>query len=158
MFRKLQRKNQELNIEECKRILKDTKRGVLSVIGDEGYPYGMPLNHYYVEEEGIIYFHGGKRGHKMDALKENPKVSFCVYDEGRKEEDEWFLRFKSVIVFGKMEILEEEEKIKDIARRLSYKFTSDETYIEEEIRKDTFRTALLALHIEYMCGKEGKEC
>ncbi|MBR2068003.1 MAG: pyridoxamine 5'-phosphate oxidase family protein, partial [Solobacterium sp.] len=154
----LQRKNQELSIEECKSILKDTKRGVLSVIGDEGYPYGMPLNHYYVEEEGIIYFPGGKRGHKMDALKENPKVSFCVYDEGRKEEDEWFLRFKSVIVFGKMEILEEEEKIKDIARRLSYKFTSDETYIEEEIRKDTFRTALLALHIEHMCGKEVKEC
>ena len=53
---------------ECIDILKSTKRSVLSVIGDDGYPYGMPINHYYNEEDGKIYFHGAKAGHKIDAI------------------------------------------------------------------------------------------
>ena len=47
MFREMLRKKQELSKEECIEILKKEKRGVLSVLGDEGYPYGMPINHYY---------------------------------------------------------------------------------------------------------------
>ena len=69
MFREMLRKKQELSKEECIEILKKEKRGVLSVLGDEGYPYGMPINHYYDEESGKLYFHGGKKGHKIDAMK-----------------------------------------------------------------------------------------
>ena len=57
MFREMLRKKQALTEEECIRILKEEPRGVLSVLGDDGYPYGMPLNHYYCEEDGKIYFH-----------------------------------------------------------------------------------------------------
>ncbi|MBO7677619.1 MAG: pyridoxamine 5'-phosphate oxidase family protein, partial [Erysipelotrichaceae bacterium] len=55
-FRKLLRSRQQLSEEECFEILKQQKRGVLSVNGDDGYPYGMPMNHYY--EDGYLYFHG----------------------------------------------------------------------------------------------------
>ncbi|MBO6054535.1 MAG: pyridoxamine 5'-phosphate oxidase family protein, partial [Oscillospiraceae bacterium] len=79
MFRELQRKKQQLPMEECIRILKEEPRGVLSVLGDDGYPYGMPMNHYYSEEDGRIYFHGGRTGHKIDAIRRCNKVSFCVY-------------------------------------------------------------------------------
>ena len=48
---------------------KKEPRGVLSVLGDDDYLYGMPLNHYYCEEDGKIYFHGGKSGHKIDSKK-----------------------------------------------------------------------------------------
>ena len=68
MFRELTRKKQKLSLEECKSILKMEKRGVLSVYGDNGYPYGMPMNHFYDERDGKIYFHGAKEGHKIDAL------------------------------------------------------------------------------------------
>ena len=70
MFREIVRKNKSLSRTECIEILKYEKRGVLSVIGDEGYPYGMPLNHFYNEEDGKIYFHSGKTGHRIDALRE----------------------------------------------------------------------------------------
>ena len=80
MFRELVRKKQEIPREECIEILKEQKRGVLSVIRDDGYPYGMPLNHYYDERDGKIYFHGGKAGHRLDALAADPRVSYCVMD------------------------------------------------------------------------------
>ena len=67
MFRDMIRAKQQLSREECAAILRTAKRGVLSVLGDEGYPYGMPLNHYYNEVDGKLYFHSGKQGHKLQA-------------------------------------------------------------------------------------------
>lgn len=80
MFRKMRRANQALTDEERADVLTSQKRGVLSVIGDDGYPYGMPLNHMYCPENGHIYFHGGKLGHRVDAVKACDKVSYCVFD------------------------------------------------------------------------------
>ena len=115
----------------------------------------MPMNHYY--EDGYLYFHGGRSGHKIDALKENKKVSYCVYDEGYRNEGEWYLNIRSVIVFGEMEFIEDENKVMEISRKLSYKFVEDEDYIEEEIRRSLKATLLLALKIEHISGKLVRE-
>ena len=80
MFREMLRKKQQITNEECIKILKEEPRGVLSVIGDDGYPYGMPINHYYCEEDGKLYFHSGMKGHKIDAITRCDKASYCVYD------------------------------------------------------------------------------
>ena len=154
-FRPLVRIKQQLPEDECFEILKDQKRGVLSVNGENGYPYGMPLNHYY--EDGYLYFHGGKYGHKIEALRKDNRASYCVYDEGYKNEGEWHLNIKSVIVFGKVEFIEDEEKVIEISKKLSYKFTDDENYIEEEIRKSLKGTLMFALKIEHISGKIVKE-
>ena len=153
MFRELVRKKQQISQEECIQILKNEKRGVLSVHGDDGYPYGMPLNHYYCEEDGKLYFHSGMTGHKIDALRQNSKVSYCVYDEGYRKEGEWALNIRSVILFGQIEFLEDREKIYEISRKLSYKFTDDTAYIEREIEHSGPRTLMFALTIEHMTGK-----
>ncbi len=157
MFREMARIRQQLTREECIGILRNEKRGVLSVQGDDGYPYGMPMNHYYCEDDGIIYFHGGKKGHKIDAIRGCDKASFCVYDGGTREEGELFLRIRSVIVFGRIRIVEDREKTCEISRKLSFKFTSDEKYIEEEITKFGSDTLLLALIPEHISGKLVKE-
>ena len=102
MFREITRKKQKLEKEEIIRILVAEKRGVLSVLGDDGYPYGLPINYWYNEENGYVYFHSGKSGHKVDAIASNNKVSFCVYDKGYKRDGEWALNISSVIVFGKI--------------------------------------------------------
>ena len=102
MFRELLRKNNEISITECIRILKTEKRGVLSVNGDKGYPYGMPMNHWYNEEDGKIYFHCGKAGHRLDALQKDSKVSFCVYDECKQKdtfEKSSFVRSAGIMKF-----------------------------------------------------------
>ena len=89
MFRKMRRSPQALTQEEIVDLLKNETRGVLSVQGDDGYPYGFPINHYYDEETGQIYFHGANFGHHIDALKRDPKVSFCVYGQDFVREGEW---------------------------------------------------------------------
>ena len=88
MFRDLLRKKQQLPMEDCIQILKQETRGVLSVLGDDDYPYGIPMNHWYNEKDGKIYFHCGKTGHRLDALKKLDKVSFCTYDNGYRSDDE----------------------------------------------------------------------
>ncbi|MBE5807688.1 MAG: pyridoxamine 5'-phosphate oxidase family protein [Clostridiales bacterium] len=157
MFRAMLRIKQQITREECIEILKREKRGVLSVLGDDGYPYGMPLNHYYCEEDGLIYFHGGKQGHRIDAVKRCDKASFCVYDEGFRREGEWALNFKSVIVFGRIQLIEDVEKTYEISRRLGRKFTGDEAYIEHEVERSGPRTLLMALVPEHMTGKHVNE-
>jgi len=152
-FREMVRMKQQITKEECIEILKQEPRGVLSVLGDDDYPYGMPLNHFYCEADGKIYFHGGKRGHKIDAIKRHDKASFCVYDQGFRREGEWALNIRSVIVFGRIEIIEDREKIYEISRLLSYKFTTDEKYIEDEIRNSGPNTLLFSLVPEHMTGK-----
>jgi len=154
MFRELQRKNKQISMEECTELLKKETRGVLSVLGDGDYPYGMPMNHWYNEEDGKIYFHCGKSGHRLDALRKSNKVSFCTYDSGYREEGDWALHVKSVIVFGTMEIIDDMDTIADIARKLSYKFTQDEEYIRTEIEKYAKATLLLQLTPEHVCGKQ----
>ena len=153
MFREMLRKKQQLAEVECIEILKNELRGVLSVIGDDDYPYGMPINHFYCEEDGKIYFHSGRKGHKIDAMKRHDKASFCVYDQGFRREGEWALNIRSVIVFGRIEFIEDKEKIYEIARRLSYKFTDDEEYIEREIVRSGPGTLMFALVPEHITGK-----
>ena len=88
MFRPMRRHNQQLSQAECVEILKTEPRGVLSLIGDGGYPYGVPLDHWYCEEDGKIYFHCGKQGHKIDAIRRCDKASFCLMDRGFRREGE----------------------------------------------------------------------
>ena len=153
MFREMLRKKQQLSKEDCIEILKEEPRGVLSVLGDDDYPYGMPVNQYYCEEDGKLYFHSGKKGHKIDAMRRPDKASFCVYDSGYRKEGEWALNIRSVIVFGRIEIIEDRDKIYEIARELSYKFTNDSEYIEREIKQSGPGTFMFALVPEHITGK-----
>lgn len=153
MFRELIRKDKKLSIDECIEILKKEKRGVLSVIGDNHYPYGMPMNHWYNEKNHKIYFHCGNIGHRLDALKKDNKASFCIFDEGYRLKNQWALNIKSVVIFGKIKIIDDINTIIDITTKLSHKFTHDNDYITNEIKLHANRTLLLELTIEHMCGK-----
>ena len=70
MFRPMRRWKQQLSDAECIAILEKEPRGILSVLGDDGYPYGIPMNHWYCEADGKLYFHGAKTGHKIDAISQ----------------------------------------------------------------------------------------
>lgn len=153
MFRKM--KKEGLTQPECIEILQSGCRGVLSVSGDEGYPYGIPMNYYY--ENGKIYFHSGKTGHKIDAIEKHNKASFCVVSDPVKKEDDWALCFKSVIVFGKITFITDREKIIEFVTKLSHKFTKDDSYINLEIEKYLDKTACFYLETEHITGKSVEE-
>lgn len=153
MFRDVVRVKQKLSEAECIALLKSEVRGVLAVLGDDDYPYAVPTNYWYNEEDGKLYFHSGKSGHKIDAIKKHEKVSFCIYDKGYHKEGDWALTIKSVIVFGKVELIEDYEQAMDITRQLSLKFTSDTEYIEYEVTHHGARTLVFALVPEHITGK-----
>ena len=153
MFREMNRRKQQLSQAECIEILKNEKRGVLSVIGDEGYPYGAPINHYYCEDDGCLYFHSGRKGHRNDAMARCDKASFCVYDRGFVKPGDWALNIRSVIAFGRLEIVEDHERALEITRKLSRKFTADEAYIDDEVRRSGPGVLVFRLIPEHMTGK-----
>lgn len=154
MFRPMRRGRQQLPEAECIEILQHEPRGVLSVLGDEGYPYGVPMDFWYCPADGKLYFHCARQGHKLDAITGCDKVSFCVCDQGYREEGQWALNFRSVIVFGRIRQVEPDEKI---LQALAEKFTSDAAYTDSEIRNHISRVALLALTPEHITGKRVQE-
>ena len=153
MFRPMRRSKQALSHEEMVDLLKTETRGVMSVIGDNGYPYGYPINHYYDEETTKIYIHGANFGHRVSAVKADPKVSYCVFGGEYQKEGDWAKYVKSVIIFGKAELIEDAEEIVRISRLICSKFPCTEEYIEHEIEKDAPRTLIIAINIEDMNGK-----
>ena len=153
MFREMRRFKQQISEEECIRILKEQPRGVLSMLGDNGYPYGIPLDHWYSEQDNKLYFHCAKAGHKLDAIASCNKVSYCVMDEGYRKDGEWALNFNSVVVFGRIRIVEDEEKKREICTNLARKFTDDEEYLRKELANAFPRVSCLELTIEHMTGK-----
>ncbi len=155
MFRKMRRFKQQLSEEECLEILKTAKRGVLAVLGDEGYPYAVPLD--FVYEDGKIYFHCAKEGHKLDAILREPKCSFCVLSDGVPEPDSWWFHFSSVISFGKIAIMEDPEAIREKLILLGRKYMPTEEEIQTDILKNGPRANVLELTIEHMTGKRVKE-
>ena len=157
MFREMLRIKQKLSDEECAALLKNEKRGVLSVLGDDGYPYGMPLNHYYCESDGKLYFHGGKKGHKIDALNHCDKVSFVCTDGGRQSGEGWWLQFRSVVVFGRVEFIDDPAFAEEIVRKLTKKFIGDDDYFEQELQEAGNRTLVFALTPEHITGKTVNE-
>ena len=156
MFRKMRRYKQELSQEECQDILTHEPRGVLSVLGDDGYPYGIVMDHWYNAEDGKLYFHCAKEGHKIDAIKAHDKVSYCVHDEGYRNEGEWPLHIKSVIVFGRIRIIKDEAKMREICMNLYRKFSDDEEALKEEL-VHLKRVMCLEITVEHMTGKLVKE-
>ena len=157
MFREMRRFKQQITTEECKKVLKEEKRAAFSVIGDEGYPYTIPINFYYDEADNIIYFHGAKEGHKMDCLKQCDKASFCVMDKGFKKDVEWAVHYQSVIVFGKIKMVNDPDKVKEICTQLCLKFTNDQNYIDHELKYSGPSVQCFELIPDYISGKIIKE-
>lgn len=156
MFREMRRCNQQLSMEECIEILQKGTSGVLAVSGDDGYPYAVPLSYAY--QNGALWFHGATSGHKLDAIARSSKVSFCVIDADEVWPEKLTTVYRSVIVFGRAEILDDERKIAQGARILGEKYLpGDRSRVESEIAQSMPRLTVIRLDIEHMTGKEGVE-
>lgn len=153
MFRPMRRIKQQLPDEEALEILASAKRGVLSMTGDDGWPYGV----WFRREDGRIYFHGAKEGHKIDALRRDSRASFTVIDEGVQDEGGWAYTFRSVVVFGRIEFVEDHAFALKLCRELARRFNPSEADIEKEIRMAGARVQVLCLIPEHITGKRVHE-
>ena len=153
MFREMRRKKQEITKEECINVLVKEKRGALAVIGDDGYPYTIPLNFYFDEKSEKIYFHAAKEGHKIAAIKNNDKVCFTVWNTGELKDGDWAYYVTSVVVFGKAKLVSDDAVIHEKVRALGMKYYPKAEEVDEEIARDLSRVQIVEISIEHMSGK-----
>ena len=156
MFRKMRRFKQALTEEECVDILNKSTSGVLGLLGDDDYPYTVPVSHVY--KDGKLYFHGAKTGHKNDAIEKHEKVSYCVIAKDDIVQERVTTYYQSVICFGKARVIEDPEEKKKAALLIGEKFAPDnkEGYMNE-IRKLFNVMTVFEITIEHMTGKEALE-
>lgn len=156
MFREMRRKKQALSREECELVLERGTSGVLAVLGEGGYPYAVPLS--YVYADGRIIFHCAKQGHKLDAIAENDKVSFCVVDLDDIQPERYTTYFRSVIAFGRARVLEEEGEKRAAMEVLAEKYTpGDPEGRKQEIEKEYRALCVVVVEIDHLSGKEAIE-
>lgn len=153
----MRRFKQELPYDECLNILQKNHSGTLALCDKESYPYALPLS--YVYDENCIYFHSAKEGHKIDILQKNPKVSFCIIDQDVIQPLEYTTYFKSVIVFGNIEILEDNESKIEPLKKLGSKYAPNNTKeaLEKEIQTGINNLVILKMNIVKITGKQAVE-
>ena len=152
----MRRNRQQLSREECERILSRCTSGVLALTGDGGYPYAVPLS--YVYADGTIIFHSAVQGHKVDAIRRDNRCSFCVIEQDEIRPAEFTTYFRSVIAFGRIQILEAADEKVQALRLLGRRYSpNDEAGLQHEIDKSLDHVMLIRLDIEHISGKEAIE-
>lgn len=157
MFRKIRRTKSEISVEETKILLKNNKRAAFSVNGDNGYPFTIPINFYYDENENKIYFHSAKSGHKIDSIKASNKVCFTTWDDGYLDEGDWAYHVSSCVVYGRAILVEDRKITEEKVRILAMKYYPTTKEVEQEIQKSIDRVQLVAIEIEHISGKKVHE-
>lgn len=154
MFRDMRRRKQALGEAEARSILEQGSFGVLAVSGDGGWPYSVPLSYAY--EEGRLYFHCAASGHKLDAVRREPRASFCVVASDEVVPKRFTTLYRSAIAFGRVREVENEEAKRSAARLIARKYAPDASAesIERAIDSEMGALCILELRIEHLSGKQ----
>ena len=157
MFREMRRKKQQLTEGDCIRVLEEGTSGVLALKGDDDYPYAVPIS--YVYSDGVLYFHSALTGHKVDAIKGYGKASFCVISRDDVMPEKYTTGYQSVIAFGRISIIEDEEQARAAAIALGTKYAGPAMMEKtvDYVNADIKRMNVIRLDIEHMTGKEAIE-
>jgi Predicted flavin-nucleotide-binding protein len=155
MFREMRRGKQLLSLEDTAAVMDRCTNGVLACLGDEDYPYAVPVSYVYFNAK--IYFHSAKAGHKIEAIAKNPKVSFLVIDEDTIVSEEYTTYFRSVIAFGKARIAEGDERLEAFAA-LVEKYSGEQPEADKHKKiSECSQAYIIAIDIEHITGKEAIE-
>ena len=155
-FREMRRKGQQMTDDECIDILRNATSGTLAVLGDGGYPYAVPLS--YVYADGKLFFHSALSGHKVDAVRNYDKASFCVIAQDNVQPQKYTTYYRSVIAFGRVHIVDNEEEKLQTARLLGSRYNpGDDESLQKEMAKGFSRMLMIRFDIEHLTGKEAIE-
>jgi nitroimidazol reductase NimA-like FMN-containing flavoprotein (pyridoxamine 5'-phosphate oxidase superfamily) len=155
MFRKMRLEENMTSNEEAVEMLQKAANGVLAVLGDEDYPYAVPLSFAYAD--GKIYFHGTSAvSHKIEAIRKHPKVSFCVITQDNILPEKFNTLYKSVIAFGKARVLTDPKEIEQGILTIVKKYAGG--YMEsgrKYMNAEAGNFCVVEIDIEHMTGKAG---
>ena len=123
--------------------------------GDNGYPYGVPMNFFILD--GKLYFHCAMQGHKLDAIRADDKVCFTVLSDPARNPGEWWNCCTSVICFGRISEVKEDERKNALLRNLGEKLFPPGYDIEADMARNASRALILEFTIDHMSGKRVRE-
>ncbi|MCL2235504.1 MAG: pyridoxamine 5'-phosphate oxidase family protein [Defluviitaleaceae bacterium] len=152
MFKEMRRNDRALPDGEMFDIMDKAEYGVLSTVGSDGCPYGVPVN--FVFFDNCIYFHCALEGHKLENMNYNSKVSFCVVTDVLILPDEFSTKYSSVISFGTASEVTEPAKKKEVFVKILEKFSKD--FMEEGIKyaeAACLRTKIYQIKVLHMTAK-----
>ena len=156
MFREIRRKDRALTNDDALEILEKSEYGIVSTISDNGYPYGVPVNHVFYN--GNIYFHCASNvGHKLENIKYNPNISFTVVTDSTVIPSGLTTGYSSVIVFGKASFAEGEEAkaaLLKLVEKLAPDFIKKGTSC---IESEKMPASVIKITPEYITGKANKQ-
>lgn len=157
MFREMRRKVRELTFAESEQILINENYGILSVYGDDGYPYGVPLNYGYTD--GKLYIHStSESSHKLDGIRNNDKVCFTVVDKSELAKEEFSTNYRSVIVFGRARLITEHSQMVEAMMKMMSRLAPDmEDKAMEHCRHSVNAMAMIEITPEHITGKARKK-
>ncbi len=156
MFREMRRKRQQLSKKDSFTVLQKGTSGVLALLGDEGYPYAVPIS--YTLDEDRIYFHSAREGHKIDAIRRETKASFCVIDMDCIIPERFTTCYRSVVAFGKIRFIEDAAEKRHAIEKLAEKYSAQ--YKQDaaaEIEQMWNHLCIFSMEIEHLTGKQAKE-
>ena len=155
-FRPMRRHRQQLSQEESISIIERATSGTLALLGDDDYPYAVPIS--FVYHDGCLYFHSAVEGHKIDAIRRHDKASFCVIDQDDVHGEQYTTFFRSVIAFGHICIIDDEDEKIAAARMLGNRYNpNQDEALEKELENALHRMVMLRMKIEHLTGKEAIE-
>lgn len=157
MFRPMRRSAQALGVDACREVLSRGTSGVLALLGDGGWPYAVPMSYAFDGEK--LYFHCAREGHKLDAIRREARASFCVVDRDEVVPEEYTTYFRSVIVFGRVRVLENEAQMRAAIELLARRYFPQDSAENRRraIEREWAGLCMLEMDIEHMSGKEAIE-
>lgn len=154
MFRKIRKIKNEIDKDAVDSLLHSCRRGVLSMNGEDGYPYAIPVNYYYDEANQKIYFHGAKAGYKVDCLKSCDKVCFTVFGNESIKDLEWAPYVQSVVVFGRCHLVDTNN---EVLKTFMMKYYPNVDLVDKVIEEDSKFVQMYEISIEHKSGKQVQE-
>ena len=131
--------------------------GVMAIHTGEDMPYCLPLTFVRVGDD--LYFHCAREGHKLDAIRREARASFCVVDRDDVKPAEYTSYFRSVIIFGRVRVLEDEAQKRAAIELLARRYFPEDSAENRRraIEREWAGLCMLEMDIEHMSGKEAKE-
>lgn len=151
-LRMAQRKDRTLDKEEAFRVLAAADHGILATVGANGQPYAVPLNH--VVAENVLYAHSALKGHKLENIAHEPRVSFCAIENATVDPAMLSTYYSSAIAFGPAELVADDgEKFKAlqllVQRYCGTVSAENEAYVARLLPQ----TAVIRIRIDEISGK-----
>lgn len=151
MHRPVRRQDRTIARDEAIRLLAECEHGILATVGSDGQPYAIPLSYVYQDER--IYFHCATEGHKLDNIRANPAVSFCVVGKTQTLPREFATEYESAVAFGTASEVEGEEKraaLVKLLEKYSAEFmASGNKYIDGKLDQ----TRVVRIDVVHVSGK-----